>query len=190
MLSEFASLYCWQCGGAEPPSPPHTHRMKPLHVLACLALGLAVAQAGVLPEKTSLSIKNKLALDLPVKQHHAKEKTESKAEVVKVVFQSTTTSSTTTPEPEKSTERPQYVDATIFRHQFTTPAGFVTKLEPLDDVVGPSPDFEAPSFDDRADYEAHFRLWEDVSGFAGELASSGRDLRAESYIGGYRPLAF
>lgn len=144
----------------------------------CLSLA-GMTWAAAVPTKPSLSFKDKLALDLPIKQHPTTQKAEGKTEVVKVAFP------TTTPEPQRSTERPQYVEATLFRHQFTTPPGFVTELEPLDDYEL-SFDYQATAHD----YEGHFRVWDDVSSFAGELGASGRDLRQEAYIGGYRPLGF
>ncbi|XP_053632347.2 uncharacterized protein [Cherax quadricarinatus] len=145
-----------------------------LVVVAALTLGAAVPPLS----KGSLSIKDKLALDLPIKQVH--DKTQGKTEVAKVGFPSTTTTTTTTQQPHRNhPARPTYVDATVFRHQFTTQV-------PSSTTTTTTTTTEASDHD----YEGYFRLWDDLSSFAGELGPLGRDLRGDEYIGGFRPLGF
>ncbi|XP_045599923.2 uncharacterized protein [Procambarus clarkii] len=148
--------------------------MRSTQVLLCLAMAAASTWAAAVPPKVSLSIKDKLALDIPVKQVHENDKTTGKAEVAKVVFPSTTptTSTTTSHQPPRNPARLSYIDATVFRHQFTTPATTSTTESPNDD------------------YEAYFRLWDDLSSFAGEMGPLGGDLRGEAYIDGFRPPGF
>ncbi|KAG7153648.1 putative transcription-associated protein 1-like [Homarus americanus] len=150
-----------------------------MKVLACVVMVMGMTQGASLSNpKASLSIKDKLALDLPLKYVSESTKAPTKLELVKVSFPSTTTTTTTTtPEPQRNTERPQYIDATVFRHQFTRPN---TETEP------PQPLVDGRSFD----YEAHFRLWDDLSSFAGEMGPLGGDLRGEEYIVGFRPPGF
>ncbi|XP_066944198.1 uncharacterized protein [Macrobrachium rosenbergii] len=97
--------------------------MKFLEVLVCVGFALlSTANAAAVPSKASLSPKDKLALEIPIKQHLTS-KAQGKQEGVKVSFPTTTTTttSTTTTETPKP-QRPKYVDAAVFRHQFTTAA--------------------------------------------------------------------
>ncbi|XP_068206560.1 uncharacterized protein [Palaemon carinicauda] len=92
--------------------------MKFPEVLVCVGFALlATANAAAVPSKASLSTKDKLALEIPIKQHLT-DKSQGKQEGVKVSFPTTTSTTTTTEAPKP--QRPHYVDAAVFRHQFTT----------------------------------------------------------------------
>lgn len=180
-------------------------------VLVCLALAAGAARGAIVPLKASLSHKDKLGLELPVKQRVGDSR-------VKVTFQSTsssttsTTTSTTTaaPEPQRPTGRPQYVDAAVFRHQFTAPLTTPPSSKASPAVEESSQDYRAAALaaatfspdtttastttttteEPPYDYEAHFRIWDDLSSFDGEVGALGSDVRSEAYIGGFRPFGF
>ncbi|XP_064094184.1 uncharacterized protein LOC135206693 [Macrobrachium nipponense] len=192
--------------------------MKFLEVLVCVGFALlSTTNAAAVPSKASLSPKDKLALEIPIKQHLTN-KAQGKQEGVKVSYPTTTTTTTETPKP----QRPKYVDAAVFRHQFTTaapPSGPSATAEEQATVVEVSrvtgrdvagPFAEAFSFPQTAtaiigssaatavepvedvesyDYEALLAL-EDLSPFGGELDILGGDARSAAYLSSFRPVGF
>ncbi|KAK7013348.1 hypothetical protein SK128_020698, partial [Halocaridina rubra] len=129
-------------------------------VILCAGLVLLASRthAGIVPPKAGLSLKDKLARDIPLKQLLT-DKTGEKSETIKVGFP--TTPSTTTTAEVGPNKRPDYIDATVFRHQFTTPRTSASTTDYFSPVDDPS---------DSVDFFSSHRIPESVLGLReGEL---------------------
>ncbi|XP_063599193.1 uncharacterized protein LOC134775564 [Penaeus indicus] len=185
--------------------------MKSVAVLVCLALAVGAARSAVVSPKAGLSHKDKLSLELPAKQRLGDRKSKASIQSTSSSTTSTTTSTTTAaPEPQRPTGRPQYVDAAVFRHQFTALLTTPPSSKASSAVEESGQDYRAAALaaatfspetttattttttteEPPYDYEAHFRIWDDLSSFDGEVGALGSDVRSEAYIGGFRPFGF